>query len=118
MILYDKYGEPFAYSEDDVYIYLFNGQPVAYFYNDTVYGFNGHQFGWFVNGWVRDLQGKCVFFTEYTTGPGPVKPVKKVRPIKSVKRVKPVRQVKQVRKARPVSSLNWSELSGAQFFEQ
>lgn len=118
MTLYDRSGTPTAYSEDGEHIYLFNGQPVAYFYENTVYGYNGHQFGWFENGWVRDLQGKCVFFSENATGSGPVKPVKKVTPVKSVKRIKPVKHVKQVRKVRPVSSLNWSPLSGTLFFHQ
>ena len=118
MTLYDRHGTPTAYSEEGEHIYLFTGQPVAYFYDNTVYGFNGHQFGWFENGWIRDLHGKCVFFTDDARGSGPVKPVKKVKPVKSVKRVKPVKSVKQVRKVRPVTSLNWSELSGVQFFNQ
>jgi hypothetical protein len=118
MIFYDRNGMPVAYSEDGEHIYLFNGQPVAYFYENTVYGYNGHQFGWFENGWIRDLQGKCAFYSEYATGSGPVKPVRKVTPVKSVKRVKPVKSVKQVRRVRPVSSLSWSQLSGTQFFNQ
>ena len=118
MTLYDRNGVPTAYSEDGEHIYLFDGQPVAYFYENTVYGYNGHQLGWFENGWVRDLQGKCVFFSENATGFGPTKPVKIVTPVKFAKRVKPVKHVKQVRKVRPVSSLTWSPMSGTQFFNQ
>lgn len=118
MTLYDRHGTPIAYLEDGECIYLFTGQPVAYFYENTVYGFNGHQFGWFENGWVRDLQGKCIFYTEDASGSGPVKPVKKVTPVKSVKRVKPVKQVRQVRNVKPVNNLSWSQLSGIQFFNQ
>ena len=118
MILYDRNGVPTAYSEDGEHIYLFNGQPVAYFYNDTVYGFKGRQFGWFENGWIRDLQGKCVFFSENASASGPVKPVKRVAPVKSVGRVRPVKGVRQVPKVRCVNSLSWSQLSGKQFFDQ
>ena len=117
MILYDNNGIPTAYSEDGEHIYLFNGQPVAYFYENTVYGYNGHQFGWFENGWIRDLQGACAFYTEYASG-GPVKPVKQVKPVKSVKGVKPVKGVKAVRRVKPVFSYSWSPYYNEMFFLQ
>ena len=50
MTFYNKNGKPIAYTEDNEHIYLFTGQPVAYFYGDAVYGFNGHHIGWFENG--------------------------------------------------------------------
>ena len=118
MTFYDYNGEPIAYSEDNIHIYLFTGEPVAYFDRDTVYGFNGKQFGWYYNGWIRDLNGYCVFFTENSTGSGPVKPVKHICPVKCVKHVKPVKSVKEVRRVRPVNCLNWSPLSGIAFFAQ
>ena len=118
MVFYDNHGRPTAYTEDDVHIYLFTGEPVAYLDDDAVYGFNGHQFGWFENGWIRDLDGYCVFFTENATGSGPVKPVKHVCPVKHVKRVKPVKHVKRVRRVKAVKKLSWSQLSGVMFFAQ
>ena len=118
MVFYDNHGRPTAYTEDNVHIYLFTGEPVAYFDRDAVYSFNGHQFGWFENGWIRDLNGYCVFFTENATGSGPVKPVKHVCPVKHVKRVKPVKHVKRVRRVKAVKKLSWSQLSGVVFFAQ
>ena len=118
MTFYDYTGEPIAYSEDNIHIYLYTGEPVAYFDRDAVYGFNGKQFGWFNNGWIRDLNGNCVFFTENATGYGPVKPVKHICPVKGVKHVKPVKCVQAVLRVRPVSCLNWSSLSGIAFFTQ
>ena len=118
MIFYDYNGEPVAYSEDDIHIYLFTGEPVAYFDKDAVYGYNGKQLGWFNNGWIRDLNGCCVFFTENSTGSGPVKPVKHVCPEKSIKHVKPVKCMKAVQNIRPVSCLDWSPLTGTAFFTQ
>ena len=41
MEFYNYEGKPIAYCEDKENIYLFSGQPVAYFYNDLVYGYNG-----------------------------------------------------------------------------
>lgn len=118
MTFYDLYGKPIAYTDDDEHIYLFGGEPVAYFSENKVYGYNGHHLGWFENGWIRDKKGECVFFTENASGSGPVKPVKKVKPVKSVKRAKPVKSVKKVATVRPVNKLSWSELSGEKFFMQ
>lgn len=118
MTFYNQYGEPIAYTENNEDIYLFNGQPVAYIFENTIYGFNGHQFGWFENGWIRDLNGFCVFFTEFASGFAPVKPVKHVKPVKQVKHVKPMKHVKHIRQVKPVSKSSWSILSENSFFEQ
>lgn len=118
MTFYDSYGNAVAYTEDDGSIYLFSGAPVAYLYENKVYGYNGHHLGWFDNGWVRDKRGHCVFFTENATGSGPVKPIKRITPIKHLKRVKPVKNGKHVASVRPVKTMSWSILSGKQFFEQ
>ena len=118
MTFYDRNGKPIAYTEDDEYIFLFTGEPVAYIDRDAVYGYNGHQFGWFENGWIRDLNGYCVFFTENATGPGPVKPAKHICPIKRVKRIRPIKHVKAVRRVKAIKRLYWSQLSGIIFFAQ
>lgn len=110
MTFYDSHGNPSAYLYDDgEHIYLFNGKPVAYLHENTVYGYNGHQYGWFENGWIIDLNGYCVFFTESASGSGPVKPAKHVKPVKSVRHAK---------YAKAAKSLLWSKLSGEQFFNQ
>jgi hypothetical protein len=118
MVFYDNHGRPTAYTEDGIHIYLFTGEPVAYLHTDTVYGYNGRQFGWYENGWICDLNGYCVFFTENASGSGPVKPVKHVCPVKHVKRVKPVKHVRAVKRIRPIKKLSWSQLSGVVFFAQ
>ncbi|MFQ2194458.1 4-fold beta flower protein [Aeromonas jandaei] len=112
---YSKSGSPIAYTEDGQHIYLFSGAPVAHLDGDAVYSFSGNHIGWFEDGWVRDLKGKCVFYTASATG-GPVKPVKKVKPVKSVKRVKPIKGVKKVKSVKAIKSLSWSPLSSEQFF--
>lgn len=112
---YSKTGKPTAYCVDGKHIYLFSGEPVAHINGEAVYLFSGAHIGWFIDGWIRDKQGKCVLFTKDSQG-GPVKPVKKVKPVKGVKRVKPVKGVKQVKSVKAVKSLSWSPLSGEQFF--
>lgn len=118
MTFYDFRGEAVAYLYDDIHIYLFSGEPVAYLHDDAIYGYNGHQLGWFEEGWIRDLGGRCVFFTENTNGSGPVKPVKHVKPVKSVRYVKPVKSARCAKYAKAVKSLSWSSMSGRAFFIQ
>ena len=118
MIFYNSNGEPIAYSEDLDTIYLFSGEPVAYFYSGAIYSFKGHHLGWYENGWVRDHYGRCVFFTGDATGSGPVQPVKHVLPVKGVKRVKPVKCVRQIARIKAVKSLSWSQLSNKNFLFQ
>ena len=117
MILYDRGGTPLAYSEDDECIYLFSGKPVAFFKSDTIYIFSGKQLGRFNDGWVRDIKGQCVFFTENASCSGPIKPIKSITPIKGVKGIKPVKPITSVPSVKAVDSLSWSELSGMVFFQ-
>lgn len=118
MILYDRSGMPTAYTEDLDNIFLFSGQPVAYLFKNMIYGFNGKHLGWFENGWIRDLRGACVFFSEYAHGIGPTKPIKRNLPIKRVKLIKPIRTVRHVPRLPAIMSLLWSPLSGKEFFSQ
>ena len=116
LTFYDSNGRPVAHTEDGVHIYLFSGEPVAYLDNGSVYSFSGRHLGRFENGWIRDNNGQCVFFTENATG-GPMRPMKMMRPMKSMKQMKPMKGMKEMRPMRPMDSLSWSELSGEQFFE-
>lgn len=118
MTLYDLHGNALAYCEDGEYIYLFSGDPVAYLYNDIVYGYNGRQFGWFENGWIRDLGGNCVFFTEDSYGSGPAKPARCSRPLKYARYARPAKCAKHARIAKAAKNCSWSDLSGIQFFHQ
>ena len=117
MVFYNYAGKPIAYCDDGEEIYLFSGKPVAYFYKDLIYGYNGNEFGWFENGWVMDMHGKCAFFTEKAKG-GPVTPVCSVVPVKCVQRVTPVKAVRKVERVKPVSQYAWSNLSNEAFFMQ
>lgn len=109
---YNTQGRAIAYLYEEEYVYLYSGKPVAYAYGESLYSYSGKHLGTFTkDGWIRDNQGKCVFFTAEATG-GPVKPVKSVKPVKGVR---PVKSVRSVRPARPVKSLSWSQLSSDSF---
>lgn len=120
MVFYNSRGNAIAYLDDDgETIYLFSGEPVAYLPGDnTIYGFNGKHFGWFEDGWIRDLDGCCVFFTEGATGSGPMKPMKHIKPMKHMQRMKPIKHMRHMKKMKHMNTLSWSRLSGIEFFAQ
>lgn len=118
MTFYNKSGKPIAYTEDHETLYLFTGEPVAYIHDNAIYGYNGKQFGWLENGWIRDLHGSCAFFNEETTGSGPVRPIKNISPIKHIKKIKPIKSVRNVKRVKAVNALSWSTLSCKEFFYQ
>lgn len=118
MTFYNCDGQPIAYTEDDIHIFLFTGEPVAYIYGNAVYGYNGRHYGWFEQGWIRDLHGACVFFTENATGSGPIKPMKQMRPMKYMKYMKPMKCMKEMKRMKAMNQLSWSALSGKSFFYQ
>ena len=112
---YDRDGKPTAYTEDGIHIYLFTGEAVAYLDGDSVFTYPGIHLGWFEDNWIRDHTGNCVFFTDETSGGGPVRPTRGAKPLKSVKSERPAKGIKQVRPAKAGKSLFWSKLSGALF---
>ncbi len=114
--LYNFEGKAIAYIFEGEYIYLYDGTPAAFLHNEYVYAFSGQYLGWIQDGWVIDVEGNRVFFTENATG-GPVRPVRHVRPVRGVRKVRPVRGVREVCPPRPVRSLAWSHKSDESFFD-
>jgi hypothetical protein len=62
--LFDGSGSASAYVavQDELTIYLWSGEPVAYLERDSaggfrIYGFNGKHLGWVVDGLVRNHDG-------------------------------------------------------------
>lgn len=117
LTFYNRDGEPIAYTEDNMHIYLFNGSSVAYLDYDSVYSYTGKHLGFFQDGCIWDHKGQCVFFTERASS-GPLKPIKKIKPVKGIKKVKPIKSVKQVKPVSPIRSSSWSPLSSQEGFFQ
>jgi len=84
--LFDKDGNAVAYIADDYdrTIYFWEGQQVAYLFNDRqIYGANGKHLGWFIDGVIFNPGGERIGFTASTC---PVPPSKE--PLKLKKKYK------------------------------
>jgi hypothetical protein len=85
--LFNKNGKPVAYIADDhETVYLWDGRPVAYVFEDRVFDWNGRQLGWFNNGTVFDIYGLRSGFIKskspIATEMEPLKPQKHLKPVK------------------------------------
>ena len=103
--LFDKNGEAVAYITDDYHrtIYLWDGQQVAYLYNDRlVYGINGRHLGWFIDGVIYDNGGERIGFTAEAC---PVSPSKE--PSKLKKQLKDEMQTEKVDKELARLMVQW-----------
>lgn len=119
MTFYDREGVPTAYLDSDrEHIYLFDGSPGAYIHEDAVYGFDGTQYGWFEQGWVRDLDGFCVLFTEAARIGGPSKPSRYEIPAKWAKSARPFKRARAAKCSKTAYRAAWSEMTASQFFRR
>lgn len=107
LVFYDRKGRAVAYTEDGEHIFNFGGAPVAYLDGDSVYSFSGTHLGWCADGWIRDYDGACVYFTEGAVG-GPIRPITRVNPIKSIQRILPIKAVQRIKPVRHIDKLTWS----------
>lgn len=101
--LFDGQGRATAYIavDDDLTIYLWSGEPVAYLAQDAhggynIYGFNGSHLGWFLNGVIWDHTGEASCATKDAmqgTQLEPLKSLKQLKPIKAIKEIAPIRPI-------------------------
>jgi hypothetical protein len=99
--LFDGTGNASAYVavQDELTIYLWSGEPVAYLEQDSaggfhIYGFNGKHLGWFIDGVVRNHDGDAACATKErlrSTAFEPFKAFKQFKPFKSFKEFAPFR---------------------------
>ena len=93
--LFNSKGDAVAYIAvyDELTIYLWNGEPVAYIDNQNVYGFNGRHLGWFSDGIIIDHYGDspCVMKNRYPgyTNYESYKGYKNYKPFKSYQEYAP-----------------------------
>jgi len=116
MNLYELSGLPIAYSDDGVHIFLYSGEAVAYFVEDSVYAFSGQHLGWRDKGWIIDHDGNCVFFSEQAEL-GPQKFMVQEYRRKMQAGPLPEKTLRQFEPLRPLMSSKWSRLSAEKFFQ-
>ncbi|MDB9822267.1 hypothetical protein OAC89_01025 [Deltaproteobacteria bacterium] len=112
--LYDKNGDAVAYISSDYHetIYLWDGSPVAYLYEEEhVYGINGRHLGWFIGDILFDNNGKRIAFT---SGSCPVTITKE--PVKIEKRARDEIQPRWAASPRPKLSFDFAEQEPADLF--
>lgn len=105
--LYDVSGRAVAYValDRDATIYLWTGEPVAYLYQASVYGFNGQHLGWFEDGIIWDHSGRQAGFTASTL---PV--VRQAEPVKFAKYAMFAKYAKYGAPAHPARTLTRSTI--------
>lgn len=118
MVFFDSRGQVVALKDNDRdVVILWDGTPVAILGERSVYGFDGRHLGWFVNGWIRDHDGACVYYTDDAEG-GPARPSRKARPALGARKAIPSRQARQPVPSRRPNRRAWSTLAiGSAFFD-
>ena len=110
--LFNSNGEAVAYIavDDDLTIYLWSGDPVAYIDDEDVYGFNGKHLGWFSESVIIDHNGEspCVMKNRY---PG----YTNYESYKSYKSYKPYKSYQKYTPYKPYTSNRFSSIPCSSF---
>lgn len=104
---YDDSGEAVAYidTNEEMNIYSWHGDPVAYLERDSIFGFNGKHLGWFENGIIRDHSGYAVGFVE-----GSINKLTKLERLKSLQKLTPLKSLQQLEPIKPFYHNQWARL--------
>ncbi len=105
--LYDDAGEAVAYidTDNEMNIYLWKGEPVAYLDEQSIYGFNGKHLGWFKEGIIWDHEGYAVGFIE-----GAVNKLTKLERLKGLQKLTPLKSLQQLEPLEPLHKSQWARL--------
>ncbi len=116
-IFYNKTGSLIAYTEDNCHVFRFTGEPLAYVNEDSVYTYEGKHLGFYQDGWIRDNDGLCVFFTKEAKV-GPPRAMQDIGPVISPRLKIPTTKPREDRPKKPELKQVWSDLSSIKFFNQ
>ena len=105
--LYDSKAEAIAYidTSDDMTIYLWGGDPVAYYEDGSIWGFNGNHLGWFTDGIIIDHKGYAVGAVK-----GAVNMLYQLESLKSLKSLKYLKSLKELAPLKPLEKNMWSPI--------
>lgn len=114
--LYNYRGVAIAHIKNNV-IYSINGKPLAFLNHEYVYLYNSYQVGVYENGWLRDLNGFCVFYSENYSGFAPIPPIHHIPPVPAVPQIPPILPIPQIPRVKAICQGSWSKYKGEDFFE-
>lgn len=105
--LYNSTGEAVAYidTDNDMSIYLWEGDPVAYLDGQSIYGFNGKHLGWLKRGIVRDNNGYTVGFME-----GAINMHTKFERFKGFQKFEPFKSFQEFEPLEPMEKNQWAPI--------
>ena len=105
--LFDKNGDAKAYIAEDLTIYLWDGEPIAYLSNSNnvwhVYSFNGSHLGWYIDGIIYDHNGNAVGAQKDA-----VNMMTSMEGMKGMKSMKSMKSMKEMAPMKPMLSTSWS----------
>jgi 4-fold beta flower protein len=114
--LWDRHGYAIAYvDEDGESIYLLDGTPVAWLFQDAIYAYSGRLLGWMREGWIFGRDGKCLLFTAQAHSK-PSRPFRQVSGDRGDRGVRPSRGVRDTFIKRPERAGVWASTSSQAFF--
>jgi len=120
LVFFDSHGQVVALkADDDDVVFRWNGTPVAILDDESVsvYGFDGRHLGWFGDGWIRDHDGACVYYTDDARG-GPVRPARRTRRARGTPKAPRARKARQPPPPHRPNQRVWSKLAvGSAFFD-
>lgn len=114
--LFNQSGTAIAYFDDNFDIYSIDGKPLGYLIDAKVCTYTGKHIGWYIDGWIRDNKGYCVFFDQTSTG-GPSKPTKLLMPTLKSKQSIPNKLKLSIIFSQPTKRCAWSYSSNLDFFK-
>jgi hypothetical protein len=110
MDFHDRNGRATHYIDPNGVLYSWAGRALGKLYDEDLYNNSGTQIGRVKDGWLRDLSGGAVAFTDGAKG-GPVPPIKQIQSIKGVPSIPPIPAIPSIPRIPAIPSLGWSNYS-------
>ena len=106
LIFFNKIGKAVLFTNNKNDIFSFNGIPVGYIHNDSVYSYFGSHIAWFFDGWILNHNGEAEFFTKDAVG-GPGKPALQNIPNRLMPQTPPNRRARVTPPNHPPKRNSW-----------
>ncbi|MGV1865565.1 4-fold beta flower protein [Rhizobium sp. VS19-DR96] len=106
----DKQGRATHYVNRNDVSYTWGGRPIGKLRGENLYDNQGRQVGRIKNGWIRDLNGAAVAYSQGATG-GPIPPVPQIPSIKGNPSIPPIPAIPAIPRVPAIATLGWSQHS-------